>query len=36
MPGIATAGRKRLQTHQGALHRPAAEWQNTLLDTHQL
>ena len=35
MPGIATAGRKRPQTHKGALHRPAAEWQNTLLDTHQ-
>ena len=36
MPGIATAGRKRPQTHKGALHRPAAEWQNTLLDTRQL
>ena len=36
MPGIATADRKRPQTHRGALHRPAAEWQNTLLDTHQL
>ena len=36
MPGIATAGRKRPQTHKRALHRPAAEWQNTLLDTHQI
>ena len=36
MPGIATADRKRPQTHRGALHRPAAKWQNTLLDTHQL